>query len=89
MPSLFADNDGPVLPNFTTLLVKGAYPTLACLNLALSFQDREIIILSSCGRESSGNSFRTSLQGRKVTGRISALAEKVRILCGLTDFYPD
>lgn len=82
MASLFPPNHGPLLANFSSLLVKGPYPSACPLNLALSFPnpDRSIIILACSGRENSGNSLRASLQGLKLTGKISAQTERVQIL---------
>lgn len=82
MASLFPPNHGPLLPNFSSLLVKGPYPSACPLNLALSFPnpDRSIIILACSGRENSGNSLRASLQGLKLTGKISAQTERMQIL---------
>ncbi|KAJ3875891.1 hypothetical protein F5051DRAFT_377134, partial [Lentinula edodes] len=84
MASLFPPNHGPLLPNFSSLLVKGPYPSACPLNLALSFPnpDRSIIILACSSRENSGNSLRASLQGLKLTGKISAQTERMKI------FYP-
>ncbi|KIK65466.1 hypothetical protein GYMLUDRAFT_239998 [Collybiopsis luxurians FD-317 M1] len=76
MASLFHNHDGPLLPEFLTLLVKGPYPTAAPFNLALSFPKRSVIMLSS------RDNLRPLLQGQKLTGRIAAFAEQVQI------FYP-
>ncbi|KAE9391617.1 hypothetical protein BT96DRAFT_1024003 [Gymnopus androsaceus JB14] len=80
MASLFPNDDGPLLPKFSTLLVKGTYHATAPLNLALTFPTRGIIILSSRGQEKNGDSLRASLQAQTMTGKISALAEHVQIL---------
>ncbi|KAJ4472287.1 hypothetical protein J3R30DRAFT_3709732 [Lentinula aciculospora] len=78
MPSLFPLDHGPLLPSFSTLLVKGPYPDSCPINLALSFPNhRSIIVLSSCDKEN--NNLRASLQGLRLTGKISAQAAQVQI----------
>ncbi|KAJ3790554.1 hypothetical protein GGU10DRAFT_371179 [Lentinula aff. detonsa] len=83
MASLFPPGHGPFLPEFSSLLVQGPYPIDCLVNLALSFPDRSVIILSSCDKENNGNnSLRASLRELKLTGKISAQADQVRF------FYP-
>ncbi|KAJ3761669.1 hypothetical protein EV361DRAFT_965444, partial [Lentinula raphanica] len=82
MASLFPEGHGPLLPNFSSLLVKGPYPIACPVNLALSFPNRSVIILSACDKEDANNSLRASLQGLKLTGKISLQAGRVQI------FYP-